>query len=180
MYAALALCAVMMNPVDLSGVYEVHGIMKIPDETGLLVGVPYSGTCLIFKMEDDYQVQWTSIPGKNIVGIGTVKDNTLFISWTSGLNHGMSLFEIGDKKLTGKWMQQGHWHDETMKFLAPLPKTKKLEKVHAPRSDVHDLRIAGTTNETFEPALPFRLVRDTDIDRTVNRRGKHLRLATVE
>lgn len=122
----LVLATLFSGEPDLSGVYAVHGVIN---------GKPYAGTCLIMKGEDDdYKMQWTSVPGKNVIGIGVIKKDKFICSWIPG--PGLSFYEIKGKNLVGQWMQQGQWFDEELTFIAPLPK----ERNSVSRPDLHDLR----------------------------------------
>lgn len=99
---------------DIEGIYLVTGSEK---------GVKYNGVSVIRQLDvsDSYHV--VNVVGRVITqGIGLRSGDSLAISWSAGgMSHGVTVYRITGRTLTGRWSQLGQIHREELKFLGELP-----------------------------------------------------------
>jgi hypothetical protein len=98
--------------VALEGVYVVVGTQN---------GVKYNGVCVIRELQKD-SFHVVNVTGKVIVqGVGIKTGDNFAVSWSDGRLHGVSVYRITGRTLTGRWTQDGHISREEMNFLGDLP-----------------------------------------------------------
>jgi hypothetical protein len=96
----LAAPAVSADPKpEIAGKYDCKG--KDAD------GGDYKGTVEIKKDKDTYVVTWDLGNFGRFVGVGIRTDKILSVSWLSGVNAGVMVYQIKDRKLEGRWAQLG-------------------------------------------------------------------------
>jgi hypothetical protein len=100
---------------DAEGAYELSGI----NPGG---GSKYSGTVLVQRTGDTFQVTWT-VNGQRIIGVGIGKSDYLAVSYRSGNTIGLAVYtETGDGWI-GIWAPAGSRElgSETWKRLRSTP-----------------------------------------------------------
>ena len=114
------------KPIDLTGIYELHGAEKTDGGD-----IAYAGMVILKKKDEGYVAQWCMGPGANIVGIAAVDDGFLVCAWQAQSRLGVTRYKIdcGGKKLSGKWMAVPllNWHEETLTYKLPFPQKKDLK-----------------------------------------------------
>ena len=91
---------------------------------GKIADKEYEGIVVIRKHGDSYILQWV-IGLEAYFGVGMRDGDRLVVGWSSSAGKGVTVYQVGSKKLVGTWVAipgNGKVHEETLELLKPIKK----------------------------------------------------------